>query len=121
VPEHVHVHEPLTPVLAAYALAVAPCPVVVTCHAAGERLAWYPLAKKMWGILTKRIDYRIAVSDAARRAAEPYVGAPFEVIPNGVEVPADALVGAPAGPGVAQLERGMSAQVGGELDAVEQP
>jgi phosphatidyl-myo-inositol alpha-mannosyltransferase len=85
----VHVHEPLTPVLAAYALAVAPCPIVVTCHAAGERLAWYPLAKRMWGILTKRIDYRIAVSDAARRAAETYVGTPFEVIPNGVEVPAD--------------------------------
>ncbi len=85
----VHVHEPLTPVLAAYALAVAPCPVVVTCHAAGERLAWYPLAKMMWGIITERIDYRVAVSDAARRAAEPYVGSPFEVIPNGVEVPAD--------------------------------
>lgn len=85
----VHVHEPLTPVLAAYALAVAPCPIVVTCHAAGERLAWYPAAKVMWGVITKRIDYRIAVSEAARRAAEPYVGSPFEVIPNGVEVPAE--------------------------------
>jgi phosphatidyl-myo-inositol alpha-mannosyltransferase len=85
----VHVHEPLTPVLAAYALATAPCPVVVTCHAAGERLAWYPVAKLCWGILGERIDYRIAVSETARRAAEPYLGRPFEVIPNGVSVPPD--------------------------------
>jgi phosphatidylinositol alpha-mannosyltransferase len=83
----VHVHEPLTPVLAAYALAVAPCPVVVTCHAAGERLAWYPFGKLLWGIVAERIDYRIAVSEPARRAAEPYIGTPFEVIPNGVIVP----------------------------------
>jgi phosphatidyl-myo-inositol alpha-mannosyltransferase len=85
----VHVHEPLTPVLAAYALAVSPAPVVVTCHAAGERLAWYPLGKLLWGIVAERIDYRIAVSEAARRAAEPYIGTPFEVIPNGVVVPPD--------------------------------
>ena len=85
----VHVHEPFTPVLAAYALVAAPCPVVVTCHAAGDRLAWYPLGKLMWGVIARRIDYRVAVSDAARRAAEPYLGKPFEVIPNGVEVPPD--------------------------------
>jgi phosphatidyl-myo-inositol alpha-mannosyltransferase len=83
----VHVHEPITPVLAAYALTIAECPVVVTCHAAGDRLAWYPLGKLLWGVAMRRIDYRIAVSDAARRAAEPYIGTPFEVIPNGVEVP----------------------------------
>ena len=84
-----HVHEPLTPVIAAYALATAPSPIVVTCHAAGDRLAWYPLGKLFWGVITRRVDYRIAVSDAARRAAEPYVGSPIEVIPNGVEVPAE--------------------------------
>ena len=83
----VHVHEPYTPVIAMYALATAPCPVVVTCHAAGERLAWYPIGKLFWGVVTRRIDYRIAVSDAARRAAEPYVGSPIEVIPNGVDLP----------------------------------
>jgi phosphatidyl-myo-inositol alpha-mannosyltransferase len=85
----VHVHEPFTPVLAAYALAAAECPVVVTCHAAGDRLAWYPVGKFFWGVLTERIDYRIAVSESARRAAEPYIGTPFEVIPNGVSVPPD--------------------------------
>ena len=85
----IHVHEPFTPVLAAYALTIADCPVVVTCHAAGERLGWYPLGKLMWGVIAKGIDYRIAVSEAARRAAEPHIGGPFEVIPNGVEVPPD--------------------------------
>jgi phosphatidyl-myo-inositol alpha-mannosyltransferase len=83
----VHVHEPLAPVLSAFALATAPCPIVVTCHAAGERLGWYPIGKVFWGVVAKRIDQRIAVSDSARRAAEPYVGGPMEVIPNGIDLP----------------------------------
>jgi phosphatidyl-myo-inositol alpha-mannosyltransferase len=81
-----HVHEPLAPVLSVFALIVGECPVVATCHAAGS-LAWYPLGKVMWGIAAERIDYRIAVSEAARRSAEPYVGGPFEVIPNGIVLP----------------------------------
>ncbi len=83
----VHVHEPLAPALSAFALATAPCPIVVTCHSAGERLGWYPLGKALWGVVTTRVHRRIAVSDAARRAAEPYVGGPFELIPNGIELP----------------------------------
>jgi phosphatidylinositol alpha-mannosyltransferase len=83
----IHVHEPLAPVLSAFALVVAECPAVATVHAAGERLAWYPLGKVAWGIAAQRIDRRIAVSEAARRAAEPYVGGPFEVIPNGIVLP----------------------------------
>jgi phosphatidylinositol alpha-mannosyltransferase len=81
-----HVHEPFTPILAVYAIAIAECPIVVTCHAAGD-LGWYPFAKLVWGPVAGRIDYRIAVSEAARRSAEPYVGGPFEVIPNGVLLP----------------------------------
>jgi len=83
----VHVHEPYAPILSAFALVVANCPTVMTCHAAGERLGWYPLGKKMWGIAVERADHRIAVSESARRAAEPYVGGPMEVIPNGISVP----------------------------------
>src|SRR5947208_760516 len=82
----VHVHEPFTPILGTYTLAVAECPVVVTCHAAGH-LGWYPFAKITWGVIARRIDYRIAVSEAARRSGEPYVGGPIEVIPNGVVLP----------------------------------
>jgi phosphatidylinositol alpha-mannosyltransferase len=74
-------------VLSAFALASAPCPIVATVHSAGERLGWYPLGKYLWGILAERIDHRIAVSESARRAAEPYVGGPFDVIPNGIDLP----------------------------------
>jgi phosphatidyl-myo-inositol alpha-mannosyltransferase len=71
-------------VLSPAALALADCPAVATCHAAGERLGWYPMGKRLWGITADRIDYKIAVSEAARRSAEPHLGGPFEVIPNGV-------------------------------------
>jgi phosphatidyl-myo-inositol alpha-mannosyltransferase len=84
----VHVHEPFAPVLSAYALVSAPCPVVATCHSAGERLGWYPVGRALWGTIARRIDRRIAVSESARRAAEPHIGGPFEVIPNGIELPA---------------------------------
>jgi phosphatidyl-myo-inositol alpha-mannosyltransferase len=83
----VHVHEPLAPILSAFALASAPCPIVATCHSAGERLGWYPLGKAFWGVVAKRIDHRVAVSESARRAAEPYVGGPFDVVPNGIDLP----------------------------------
>ncbi|MEO8289363.1 MAG: glycosyltransferase family 4 protein [Gaiellaceae bacterium] len=83
----VHVHEPYAPVLSPAALALATCPLVATSHAAGERLSWYPAAKVFWGVAMKRIDHRIAVSESARRSAEPYVGGPMEVIPNGVVLP----------------------------------
>jgi phosphatidyl-myo-inositol alpha-mannosyltransferase len=82
-----HVHEPFAPILSAFSIAVADCPVVVTAHAAGERLGWYPMGARLWGIIMARINHRVAVSEAARRAAEPYIGGPVEVIPNGVVVP----------------------------------
>ena len=82
----VHVHEPLAPILSAFALLTAECPAVATCHAAG-RLAWYPMGMRLWGIATERIDCRIAVSEAARRSAEPHMGGGFEVIPNGIVLP----------------------------------
>jgi len=84
----VHVHEPYAPILSPYALAVAGCPLVATCHAAGEGLGWYPFGHLVWGILMKRIDFRIAVSESAKRAADPYMGeGPIEVIPNGIALP----------------------------------
>lgn len=80
-----HIHEPFAPVLSALALAIADCPTVVTCHSSGGR--WFPLGTLMWGrLLRDSIDHRIAVSEQARIAAEPNVGGPFDVIPNGVEL-----------------------------------
>ena len=83
----VHVHEPYAPILSAFALVVATCPTVATFHAAGEKLSWYPGGRKAWGVAVDRADYRIAVSESARRAAEPYAGGPLEVIPNGISLP----------------------------------
>jgi phosphatidylinositol alpha-mannosyltransferase len=83
----IHVHEPMAPILSVFALLRAECPTVATCHAAGGRLSWYPPAKVLWGIAADRIDHRIAVSEAARRSAEPYIGGPFEIIPNGIFLP----------------------------------
>jgi phosphatidyl-myo-inositol alpha-mannosyltransferase len=88
-----HVHEPLAPMLSPFALATAHCPIVVTCHSAGERLGWYPIGKFLWGVVARRIDYRIAVSEPARAGAEPYIGGPMELIPNGVDLPPTAEPG----------------------------
>jgi len=85
-----HVHEPFTPILSTYALVAAPAPIVTTSHASAERLRWYDYARYTWGPMRDRIDYRIAVSERARESAEPHLGGPFEVIPNGVLVPPDA-------------------------------
>lgn len=81
----VHSHDGVTPILSQYALAGAPCPIVVTTHASGGK--WWFWGKLFWGVLFDRIDYRIAVSEQARAAAEPYIGGPFEIIPNGVALP----------------------------------
>jgi phosphatidylinositol alpha-mannosyltransferase len=83
-----HLHEPITPLIATYALALAPCPLVATFHAAGK-LRWYPGAMRMYGFLMERLDHKIAVSEPARRVAERFVGGPVEVIPNGVALPPD--------------------------------
>jgi phosphatidylinositol alpha-mannosyltransferase len=83
----VHVHEPFTPILSAFALAIAECPVVSTSHASGDKLTWYKNSRHTWGLLADRIDYRIAVSERARASAEPIIGGPFEILPNGVLLP----------------------------------
>ena len=87
-----HVHEPFAPIISAYALAVAECPIVTTSHSSGETLRWYPIAKRVWGILDERIDHRLAVSERAAEAAEKYLtGGPVEVLPNGVVMPDEAF------------------------------
>jgi phosphatidylinositol alpha-mannosyltransferase len=84
-----HVHEPMTPVLAAGSLALARSPVVATFHASGH-LAWAKPGMHIWGFLLDRIDARIAVSEQARATAMRYAPAEYEVIPNGVLIPPEA-------------------------------
>ena len=81
-----HVHEPMTPALCVAALAHARSPVVGTWHATGD-LGWMKAGMPMWGMLMKRIDYRIAVSEVARNSAARYLPGPFEIIPNGIMLP----------------------------------
>jgi phosphatidylinositol alpha-mannosyltransferase len=81
-----HVHEPMTPALCVSALAHARSPVIGTWHATGA-LNWMKVGVPLWGMLMKRIDYRIAVSEVARAAAARYLPGPFEIIPNGITLP----------------------------------
>ena len=87
----VHVHEPLAPVACVAALALARVPLVGTFHASGE-LGWMKGARPLWGFLAERLDYRIAVSAAAREAAARYLGGRYELLPNGVLIPPQADV-----------------------------
>jgi phosphatidylinositol alpha-mannosyltransferase len=83
----VHLHEPMTPAICVAALAYAQCGIVGTWHAAGE-LGWMRGGVKTWGFLMERIDIRIAVSRMAAESAERWLGPGFEIVPNGVVVPA---------------------------------
>ena len=85
----VHVHEPMTPVVATASLIYARCPVVATWHAAGN-LAWMRLGRRWWGFLVDRIDARLAVSRLAAESAQRWLGGEFDVIPNGVVIPPQA-------------------------------
>ncbi len=85
----VHVHEPMTPAIGVAALALARVPLVATFHASGD-LAWMKFATPIWGFLADRIDARIAVSEGALVSARRHLGGEYEVIPNGVAMPARA-------------------------------
>src|SRR5207248_4269350 len=85
----VHLHEPFTPTICVATLAYAECPAVATWHAAGN-LAWMRAAVPVWGFLIERVELRIAVSRLAAESAERWVGPGFEIVPNGVVVPAHA-------------------------------
>jgi phosphatidylinositol alpha-mannosyltransferase len=87
-----HLHEPMTPAVCVAALAFARCPIVATFHAAGD-LAWNRLGKPVWGFLMERLDARIAVSDHARVSTNRWFPGEYEIIPNGVVIPATADAG----------------------------
>ncbi len=64
-------------------------PTVATFHASGN-LGWLRGARYTWGFLVDRIDRRIAVSDQARASAARWFPGEYQVVPNGVLVPAQA-------------------------------
>ncbi len=87
----IHLHEPMTPAICVASLAFARCGIAATWHAAGT-LGWMRGARRTWGFLAERIDARIAVSRLAAESAARWLGADYEVIPNGVVVPAPTAV-----------------------------
>jgi phosphatidylinositol alpha-mannosyltransferase len=85
-----HLHEPMTPAICVSTLAVAKCALVATWHAAGS-LGYMRFGLPAWGCLLDRIDHRIAVSEQARESARRWLPQwDFEVVPNGVLIPAAA-------------------------------
>jgi phosphatidylinositol alpha-mannosyltransferase len=84
-----HLHEPMTPALCVAALALARCPIVATWHATGE-LGWMRVGLPLWGFLIERIDHRIAVSELARESASRHLPGDYELLPNGITIPAEA-------------------------------
>lgn len=81
----VHLHEPLAP-MAAYGLVLSsPLPMVGTYHRAGVS-RWVPVLKPLAELVGRRMQIRVAVSEAARQTALHAGGGDFEVLFNGVEV-----------------------------------
>jgi phosphatidylinositol alpha-mannosyltransferase len=80
-----HLHEPLAP-MAAYGLVLtAPLPMVGTYHRAGVS-RWVPMLRPLADLVGRRMQVRVAVSDAARETAEHSSGGDFEVLFNGVDM-----------------------------------
>jgi len=80
-----HLHEPLAP-MAAYGLVLtAPLPLVGTYHRAGVS-RWVPLLKPLAELVGRRLQIRVAVSEAARQTGVRAGGGAFEVLFNGVEM-----------------------------------
>jgi phosphatidylinositol alpha-mannosyltransferase len=84
-----HLHEPMTPAICIATLALARVPMVATFHANGP-LGWMKVGKPLWGFLADRLDARIAVSPHARDSAQSWLPGDYEIVPNGVLIPAEA-------------------------------
>ncbi len=82
-----HIHEPFTPLMPWIALARARVPVVCTFHVHREK-GHRVYASTAWLLrpLARKIDRRIAVSDAARRTVEPHFPGRYDIVPNGIDV-----------------------------------
>ena len=87
-----HLHEPMTPAICVAANAVARVPLVATFHAHGP-LGWMRFGKPLWGFLADRLDARIAVSEHAAATARAWLPGEYEIVPNGVLIPAEADAG----------------------------
>ncbi len=91
----VHIHEPVAPMVGWVATLPFGTPLVGTFHSYSAR--WLPNAfANAFGAtqVLNRLHVRIAVSQAAAWTGRRWFGGTYRVIPNGVSVEQDALVGA---------------------------
>ena len=85
----IHLHEPLMPMICTTVLRLSPTATVGTFHAVGGQPGYdfgWPLTTiwlKRW---FRRLNGRIAVSQSAMEFAGRYFPAPYEIIPNGVDL-----------------------------------
>jgi phosphatidylinositol alpha-mannosyltransferase len=81
----VHMHEPLAP-MAAYGLVLTtPLPMVGTYHRSGVS-RWVRPLHPLTQLVGRRLQVRVAVSEAARATGQTEGGGEFEVLFNGVEM-----------------------------------
>lgn len=85
-PDVVHAHEPFVPSVAMHATRWAGAPVVATFHAYADRSILLQASARLLRRVWRRIDVRIAVSEAAREHVSRAFQGDVRVIPNGVEV-----------------------------------
>jgi phosphatidyl-myo-inositol alpha-mannosyltransferase len=88
----VHVHEPVTPVVAWDVLTSAGAPLVGTFHCYSEARAPHAVAALLGA--RRKINHlhrRIAVSEAAAWTARRFYGGRYHVIPNGVALPGEGV------------------------------
>lgn len=88
-PDVTHVHEPLSPLVAATVSAFGSHPLVATFHSWSDTDRVYRLIAPAGRAVARRLDARVAVSPAAQVYAAEALGLPmgsFRVIPNGIDV-----------------------------------
>jgi len=83
----IHAHCPLVPTLPLLSLGAArpDQKVVGTFHAAADKNFFYALFRGPLSKRAKRLDCRMAVSEAARRFASSYFPGDYEIVPNGID------------------------------------
>ena len=87
----VHLHEPVAPVPGWDSLMTVDAPLVATFHCYSENVFSNHLANLLGARRRlNRLHVRIAVSQAAAWTGRRFYGGTYRVIPNGVEVPAQA-------------------------------
>jgi phosphatidylinositol alpha-mannosyltransferase len=85
-PDVVHAHEPLTPSVGMFAAMRSRAPVVATFHAYADRSRLFSAAAPILRIVWRRLQVRLAVSEAAARFVRSRMGGMVRIVPNGLDV-----------------------------------